>query len=509
MIILYSGAPSITDGPQVYHTVAYDVVRNGTSVIFTFHLNSWLEHSTSWIGAGKSISFRARCTYNGVQYVSNTDKYKYLNYYWCASSSVADYDLKTPRQTGVLVADIELTVPNVGADTALTITTETIRSDNSVKPGAHSRTNAINIPVVYPPAIPTLNIENDYGVYTPTRFYQRMSVTNNGIGSGTFTRCIFQYSKNDGAWTQCGNGSVAGYTFTDWPLYAQGNTLRWRVGIENSFGLITYSAPSQYYACAYNPDKVTGLQSSAVPIVNPEDDVTIAWAVPNSGAGTTAPTLYKIKIYNYTTAVWIDITSPTNSITFKPQTYGVARNGLVKVQVAAQNSALYDGEYSDILEVLVAQLPSNVTGFIINTTQPTLDTTIGLTWNAATPNTGELKEYNIKYSYKVPNEVWSTWKDLATTTDLTLLKTLAQHSDYAAFTPNTQIRYQIVAKNTLDLISAVATESVVLTIQGGLASKKISGSYKQGLVYFKDMGHWNYATNIYEKLTGHWVEGIG
>jgi hypothetical protein len=512
MATLYTGASSVTDGPMVYHTVTYTVARSGMTITFNFHIDSWLERPTSWIGAGKSITFKATCVHNGVTYTSTLDAYKYLHYYWCASSSVPDYELKDPKQVGHLTADISLVVPNVGAIATLTVTTETIRSDGDIKPGAHSRTNSIPIPAAVAPAVPSLVVTKP----NATNYFKSgdpfvLSPVNNGTGSGTFLRWHYQFQRNAEPWTACGGTPTSASPFTDYPsgsALPAGSTMKYRVGIESTTGQITYSAASATYTVAAVPAKMAQPTADKAVVVNPTDTLRYSFAAlnpaPDSGVA-----YYRIAIYK-SDGTWAYSNQAELYIDVKPSDYGWGRGQSIQFTVVTVSVVGLSSPWADVKSVPVAKLPDNVASLTPASYSPILVGNVVLNWPAAAIGTGAITNYEIEYAFMNPGGAWSAWNALATVGAVTTLtKPLSEHTDYASFMPNTQLKYRIRSKDEYALYSAAYTETTILTILGGLMNKKIAGHYQQGLSYIKLAGHWNLVIEVYKKIAGHWHMGVG
>ena len=268
MPTIYSGVPSVTDGPNCYHTVSYTATRSGADIILEITHKAWLQYAASWIGAGKYIDFYARCTRSGVTYEKRV----------VIKESSAEWHGTAPRTHSVT-----LRVKDVGTATSLSLVTGTYRSDGSVKPGVHKRTNTISVPAAVPPNKPGCTVPSSQILHTSTF---TITATNNGTGSGSFYRYKYYYKRNSGSWvllstttssTRSFKASDHGGTY--------GDTFYFKVTIINTLGQSATSSTDSRKMVS-RPTLPTDVAVSTKPITNINDIRTMTCSGATAGSGT-------------------------------------------------------------------------------------------------------------------------------------------------------------------------------------------------------------------------------
>lgn len=268
MPTIYSGVPSVTDGPNCYHTVSYTATRSGADIILEVTHKAWLQYPASWIGAGKYIDFYARCTRSGVTYEKRV---------------VIKESSEEWRGTAQRIHSVTLRVEDVGTATSLSLVTGTYRSDGSVRPGVHQRTNTISVPAAVPPNKPGCTVPSSQILHTSTF---TITATNNGTGSGSFYRYKYYYKRNSGSWVLLSTTTSSTLSFkasNHGGTY--GDMFYFKVDIINTLGQSATSSTDSREMVS-RPTLPTSHSASVAPLTSVDTSRSLSVSGATAGSGT-------------------------------------------------------------------------------------------------------------------------------------------------------------------------------------------------------------------------------
>lgn len=485
------------DPVMIGYDANYTATRSGTTITVTVNIWSFIYDSTDCNVAASAgvLTQSASITYGGTTFSKSAQLKGTERWY-----SRTDYGGGQPPYTtttytsaafrgGVKKHTYTLTVTGVGASVSSLSLVTKVTSSGSNACGTMSSTKAITIPTASAPTGVVCTLTG--GGSRNTAYSATCTYSSAGTNGGGYATRGIQISKDKSTWTTFStNSASATVTPANYGI-GYGTTFYIRGYVKNVAGLTTYSSVLSATTAARPETPTVTLSGSPAPTV--DDTITITASATGSK--------YAIKVGG---VVRQNTTSYTFS--FTPSEYGYSAGDAIAVAVTAYN-AYGDSSASDgIATAYVAQAPAAPTNVEVDKPTPNLTESVTVTWDAATipANSGTITGYEVCVSkYDKSSETYvelQDWVNTGTACSYTL-----SLSDVDC-TVNDTLRLSVRTVSSLDNKSTEV--QVVLVISGAMLYTKVDGTYKHGLVWYKDSGTWKLAANVYKKTSNTWKESL-
>ena len=485
-----------SDPVMIAHDCAYTATRSGTTVTVVVEIWSAIRDSTScYIGSsGGAQTINASITYGGVTKSGSKVIKATSSEYWhnttAYGSGPPPYMERNAgswhaTSNGVKYSKITLTVTGVPAAThSLTLATSNTSSTAGAC-GTFSSSNSIAIPTADAPTGVTCSVSGGgarSSTYTVTSGYSSI-----GTNGGSVSTRGYQISTNGSSWTTFATTTDTKATVTPSAYgVGYGATFYLRTYITNTAGLTTYSSAVAETTAVQPASPVITISPS--PVKDSSTNVTIS--ATSTGASTIALKIGSTSIGN----------SPQTEVL---STYGIDAGGSYTVSATGYNAYSEAGSTATKTGY-VAALPNAATGLAVDNAEPNLTQAVTFTWNEATipANSGTVSSYTYRYRTRKAG-VWGSYTTVASSTTRSVSLVVAD----LGITVNDAVAFSVQTVSSLGNVSSYTSE-VTATITGAMASHKIGGVYKKGLVFYKVNGVWKLAANIFTKVSGAWKQGL-